>query len=126
MSAELLSVSQPRGNNGSLQGTTVGAGKPIHRFLKGQPKILGVRHGHKYTHSHLCLIICGIMYVLTEHNPTKKTHMGLALEAVFVFYTLVGAVILIVMSALAGAALRSTKTQAVVMMTTASTETPTE
>lgn len=52
--------------------------------------------------------------------------MGLALEAVFVFYTLVGAVILIVMSALAGAALRSTKTQAVVMMTTASTETPTE
>ncbi|XP_030582027.1 uncharacterized protein LOC115778125 isoform X2 [Archocentrus centrarchus] len=206
MSAELLSVSQQCGNNGNLQGTTVGGAKPIHRFLKGQPKILGtivLILGASFfifsivitADSHLAytrtvippgflmgslVIICGIMYVLTEHNPTKKTvtislslsivsilvtcwallqilpemeqhhyeatffydyenyteseeewsanhkHMGLALEAVFVFYTLVGAVILIVMSALAGAALRSTKTQAVVMMTTASTETPTE
>lgn len=37
--------------------------------------------------------------------------MGMALEAILVFYTFVVAIIFIVMSALAGIALRSTKTQ---------------
>lgn len=41
MSAELISAS---GNNASLQGTTVGGSKPLHRFMKGQPKSVGVRH----------------------------------------------------------------------------------
>lgn len=43
MSAEIYSAS---GNNASLQGTTVGGIKPLHRFIKGQPKIIGVRHTH--------------------------------------------------------------------------------
>ncbi|XP_030575857.1 uncharacterized protein LOC115773325 isoform X2 [Archocentrus centrarchus] len=114
MSAELLSVSQPRGNNGSLQGTTVGAGKPIHRFLKGQPKILGTivlilgasffifsivitADSHRrYMWTVIppiflmgsLLIICGIMYVLTEHNPTKKTvTISLSLSIVSILVT---------------------------------------
>lgn len=37
--------------------------------------------------------------------------MIIALEGTFVFYSFVGAIILIVMSSLAGAALRSTKSQ---------------
>ncbi|CAB1418057.1 unnamed protein product [Pleuronectes platessa] len=107
----------------------------------------------------ILFIICGIMYILAEHNPTKKTvtislalsivsilatlgtdfyflpdliqthyyrhyvyghkeeglwrsdfeAMGRSLEWIFVFYTFVSAIILIVMSTLAGAALRSTK-----------------
>lgn len=38
-------------------------------------------------------------------------NMSTCVEALYFFYTLVGAIILIVMSALAGAALRSTKSQ---------------
>lgn len=48
MSSELYTVSGPGGNNASLQGTTVGGSKPLHRFIRGQPKIIGVRHTHMY------------------------------------------------------------------------------
>lgn len=37
--------------------------------------------------------------------------MGVTIEAIFVFYSFVGGIIFIVMSTLAGAALRSTKSQ---------------
>lgn len=37
--------------------------------------------------------------------------MGVSVEAIYLFYSIVGAIIFIVMSSLAGAALRSTKTQ---------------
>lgn len=53
-------------------------------------------------------------------------HMGLALEAILAFYTFVVAIIFIVMSALAGIALRSTKSQAIVVMTTASPDSSVE
>ncbi|AWP01790.1 Hypothetical protein SMAX5B_013204 [Scophthalmus maximus] len=168
MSAVLYPASGPGGNNASLQSTTVGGSKPLHRFIKGQPKIVG-------------FIICGILYILTEHNPTKKTvtislalsivtilgalwtmlyimphlvhtlyyrqngyvevnvtetddavwtsnylTMGESYQAIFLFYSFIGAIIFVVMSALAGAALRSTKSQAIVVMTTAPTETAVE
>uniref|UniRef100_A0A3B3ZS22 Uncharacterized protein n=1 Tax=Periophthalmus magnuspinnatus TaxID=409849 RepID=A0A3B3ZS22_9GOBI len=32
----------PRDTNGSVQTTTTGGAKPLHRFIKGQPKIVGV------------------------------------------------------------------------------------
>lgn len=44
MSAELYFASGPDGNNARLQGTTVGGSKPLHRFIRGQPKTIGVRH----------------------------------------------------------------------------------
>ncbi|XP_062243661.1 uncharacterized protein LOC133953645 [Platichthys flesus] len=206
MSAELHTVSGPGGNDVSLQGTTVGGSKPLHRFMKGQPKTIGVvvlvlgssffiisfamakelfneplwRIDPSGFIQAILFIICGIMYILAEHNPTKKTvtisfalsivsilttlwtdlhilpelihrhlnrhyvfndtrpdteeglwtshyeAMGRSLEWIFLFYTFVSAIILIVMSTLAGAALRSTRSQAVVMMTAAPPETPAE
>ncbi|XP_010732709.2 membrane-spanning 4-domains subfamily A member 4A [Larimichthys crocea] len=203
MSAELYSASV---NNASLQGTTVGGTKPLHRFIKGQPKITGIvvlvlglslfivsiaimptaiEHILAIIPPSVLLgllfIICGILYILTEHNPTKKTvtislalsivtllvacwsmlhiipsflnghyyyshydfmddnvteetvqlllsnmNMSTCVEALYFFYTLVGAIILIVMSALAGAALRSTKSQAIIVMTTTAAESPVE
>ncbi|XP_053290940.1 uncharacterized protein LOC128451152 isoform X1 [Pleuronectes platessa] len=202
MSAELHIVSGPDVNDASLQGNTVGGSKPLHRFMKGQPKAIGVvvlvlgssffiisvamakelfneplwRTDAPVIIQGILFIICGIMYILAEHNPTKKTvtislalsivsilatlgtdfyflpdliqthyyrhyvyghkeeglwrsdfeAMGRSLEWIFVFYTFVSAIILIVMSTLAGAALRSTKSQAVVMMTAAPPETPAE
>ncbi|XP_060924631.1 uncharacterized protein LOC132998904 [Limanda limanda] len=202
MSAELYTVSGPGGNDASLQGSTVGGSKPLHRFMKGQPKTIGVvvlvlgssffiisaamteelfneppwRINPSGFIQAILLIICGIMYILTEHNPTKKTvtislalsivsilatlwtdlhilpelihshvymhytstetgeglwsthyeAMDRSLEWIFVFYTFVAAIILIVMSTLAGAALRSAKSQAVVMMMAAPPETPAE
>ncbi|XP_053176558.1 uncharacterized protein LOC128360198 isoform X2 [Scomber japonicus] len=126
-------------------------------------------------------ILCGLLYILTEHNPTKKKvtmslalsivtilgafwtimtklphivhmhymrhdeylevnsteieeaswasdyeDMGITVEAIFVFYCFVGAIIFIVMSILAGAALRSTNSQVILMMSTTPTETPAE
>ncbi|XP_035507703.1 uncharacterized protein si:ch1073-291c23.2 [Morone saxatilis] len=201
MSAELYSAS---GNNTSLQGATMGGVKPLHRFIKGQPKIIGiivlvlgmsyfilsiaimpssVQHLSAVIPPGLLLgtmfIVCGILYIVTEHKPTKKTvtislalsivgilvacwtfmlilpelvhshyyrhydyfeynitesevpwltyeAMDESMNAIFLFHSFVGAVILIVMSALAGAALRSTKSQVIVMMTASPTETPVE
>uniref|UniRef100_A0A3Q2X3D3 Uncharacterized LOC102314621 n=1 Tax=Haplochromis burtoni TaxID=8153 RepID=A0A3Q2X3D3_HAPBU len=99
MSAELLSVSDPGGNNGNPQDISVGGTKPLHRFLKGQPKIIGTivlilgasffiisvaitadsQMMHVWTVIPpgfllgTLLIICGITYILAQHNTTKKT-----------------------------------------------------
>uniref|UniRef100_A0A8C5EJ62 Uncharacterized LOC114460099 n=1 Tax=Gouania willdenowi TaxID=441366 RepID=A0A8C5EJ62_GOUWI len=205
MSVELCSVSGSGLNQDGVQATTLGGSKPLHRFLRGQPKITGnsmLVLGTSFFiitiavmmdfHSMdiwpylppilfmgIQFIACGILYILTEYNPTKKTvtmslalsitsllgvvwtiirilpqiahyhvyrhyetydedngtiqidsqeypldNMIAAFEAVELFYTMVGAVIVIVMSCLAGAALRSTKTQAVIVTTAALTETP--
>lgn len=178
----------------------------MHRFIKGQPKIVGVivlvlgttiftvtavvvedRDTH-YVWTVIppgflqgaLYITCGILYILTEHNPTKKTvtislalsivtllgtlwtilhivpdlahghymrhyeymeenvtdaeyfaavqyeNMGKSLEVIFLVKFLMGGVIFVVMSVLGGIALRSTNSQAVVMMTTAHSETPAE
>ncbi|XP_067345289.1 uncharacterized protein [Channa argus] len=168
MSVEFHPASGPGGNNASLQGTTVGGSKPLHRFLKVQPKIVG-------------FIVSGILFILTEHKLTKKIvslslalsivtilgalwsmfhmiitfsgpdhyryygffevntaetedtewlsyseSMGLCLEVLFLFYTSVGIVFFITMSVFAGAALRSTRSQVIVMMTTMPTQTPAE
>ncbi|XP_032378316.1 uncharacterized protein si:ch1073-291c23.2 isoform X2 [Etheostoma spectabile] len=151
MSAELYCVGEPGGNNASDQSTTVGGGKPLHRFLKGQPKIIG-------------FIISGIVYILTEHSPTKKkvtislalsiatilgtcwtmlcmvpsvfryvyySHqafmvMELSMDLIFIVNSVVGVIIFIVMSCLATSALRSTKSQVIVVMTTSPDETPVE
>uniref|UniRef100_A0A4W6FV35 Uncharacterized protein n=1 Tax=Lates calcarifer TaxID=8187 RepID=A0A4W6FV35_LATCA len=147
MSAELYTASGPGGKN--LQGTTVGGSKPLHRFIKGQPKITGVSRIH--THIHAQIIICQILidyyvtvslalsivtilgtcwtllhilpelghshyyryYEFIEENMTEidDAAMGVTIEAIFVFYSFVGGIIFIVMSTLAGAALRSTKSQ---------------
>ncbi|KAL6113289.1 uncharacterized protein ACO6RY_11614 [Pungitius sinensis] len=201
MSAELYRASDSSGNNANLQGTAVGGIKPLHRFIKGQPKIVGIIAlvlGSSFfllaiaiTPENLALIgendpslfllgtmfiLCGILYILTEHNPTKKkVTISLALsivtilwvcwtlsrtllflinhrfgfpafseddttdgsylrseevaaivEGICLIYSVLGAVIFIVMSCLAVASLRSTKSQAVVMMTIAANETPVE
>ncbi|KAM4592980.1 uncharacterized protein PAE49_004757 [Odontesthes bonariensis] len=202
MSVELYTSGERSGNNGSLRDTAVGGTKPLHRFLKGQPKIMGTvvlvmgasliifsiavtmqssNHVWRTIPPGLVLgilfIISGILYILTELNPTKKTvtislalsivsillacwailfilanvhthrylyhyddnttdieilwgsyaeAMGVSMEAVLLFHSCVGAIIFIVMSALAGAALRSTRSQAIVVMSTTSTETPAE
>ncbi|XP_034385505.1 uncharacterized protein LOC117728769 isoform X2 [Cyclopterus lumpus] len=153
MSADLYCTSDSGGNNASLQGTIVGGSKPLHRFIQGQPKIIG-------------FIICGILYILTEHNPTKKTvtislalsvvtilgaawsvmhilpgivhynyyrdneyvliyntsmsyeDMVMSLEVIFLVYSVVGVILFIVMSCRAVTALRSTKSQAMIVMTT--------
>lgn len=200
MSAELYD------NNGSVQTTTAGGTKPLHRFIRGQPKIVGVIvlvlgttiftvtavvYEDRDTHymwtvippgflQGALYIVCGILYILTEHNPTKKTvtislalsivtllgtlwtilhilpdlahghymrhydimeenitdaeilaslqyeNMGRSLEVIFLMKFLMGGVIFVVMSTLAGIALRSTNSQAVVVMTTAQSETPAE
>ncbi|MED6235453.1 hypothetical protein ATANTOWER_026495, partial [Ataeniobius toweri] len=52
--------------------------------------------------------------------------MGLITEAIFIFYSFVGIITLIITSVLAGTALRSTKTQAIVVLTATTTETPVE
>ncbi|XP_042345558.1 uncharacterized protein LOC121945452 [Plectropomus leopardus] len=203
MSAELYRVSEPGGNDASLQGTTVGGSKPLHRFSKGQPKLTGITVlilGSSFLIVFIAIapnvqfswtaipsgfllgvlfIICGVLYILTEHNLTKRTvtislalsivtilsacwtalhtipniishqyfpgyehlednmteiddyplasvyeDMGVTLEQIILFYSIAGAVVVIVMSCLAGSALRSTKSQAVIVMTTSPTESP--
>ncbi|KAM9410469.1 membrane-spanning 4-domains subfamily A member 15-like isoform 2-T2 [Pholidichthys leucotaenia] len=210
MSAQLYTGSETGGKNQSLQGTRVGGTKPLHRFIKGQPKAVGivvlvlgssifVVSAGTVTDSHYTwaaispsfvmgtlFIISGILYILTEHNPTKKKvtaslalsivsimaacysmisilpdigyrrdydhfhhysytefsednttiiwneplyytqSIQLVLEVIFVFYSMVGGIIFIVMSALAGTALRSTNSRTVVVMTAAPTETAIE
>lgn len=203
MSAELYSVNS---NNSGPQGTTVGDSKPLHRFIKGQPKItgiivlilgsslfivsIGIMSDSGFNmwaviqpgiFLGILFIICGVLYIITEHNPTKKTvtislalsvvtvlsscwvilnisvgiahasifrrydfHdgsdengtdfdevplessfeiVGVATEAVYLFYSTVGTIIVTVMSSLAGAALRSTRSRTVIVMTTAASET---
>ncbi|KAM9860735.1 uncharacterized protein ACBR49_000115 [Aulostomus maculatus] len=194
MSAELYSVSEPAGNDADPRGIAVGGTKPLHRFVKAQPKIIGIIvlvlgaslfltsitvTGQSPVHQMSAIwvpgflmgalfIVCGILYVLTEHNPSKKNvtvslalsiisvlgvcwttllilpriidfhfyghvsqqddeekrwesfieAMGITTETVMVFYTLVGGVILVVMSAMAGSALRSTKSQVIILTST--------
>lgn len=203
MSAEIYSTHP---YDASPQGTAVGGSKPLHRFLKGQPKTVGIvvlvlgssfiivciacmsnTFQHLWTvippELFLGLLYCvsGILYVLAEHNPTKKTviaslalsivtvlgvcwtimllvpsivhshyyrhydyyddntteteeaawtsyyaAMEVCFEAVFLFYSFVGLITFITMSTLAGIAVRSTKSQAIVVMTAAPTEAPVE
>uniref|UniRef100_A0AAQ5X062 Uncharacterized protein n=1 Tax=Amphiprion ocellaris TaxID=80972 RepID=A0AAQ5X062_AMPOC len=115
MSAELVFASGPGGSDGSVQGTTVGGSKPLHRFIKGQPKIIGtvllvlgtsffvstvaLMVDHPVQHyiwtsippsflMGVLFIICGILYIITEHNPTKKTvTISLALSIVSILAT---------------------------------------
>ncbi|XP_077376036.1 uncharacterized protein LOC144017916 [Festucalex cinctus] len=208
MSVEILSVSQTRENSDAVQ-DTVGGAKPLHRFINAQPQLVGiavlilgasfiiitivvVQDAH---HSHsfgtippgyivgAMFIICGILYIITEHNPTKQTvTISLALSIVatlvsiwtaimviptmdeliyfnsyhtfpvddmtyveeesslgsqtssarltvyviFMFYVFVGVIILIVMSSLATMALRSSRSQAIVVMSTTANAAPEE
>ncbi|XP_026148760.1 uncharacterized protein LOC113122053 [Mastacembelus armatus] len=205
MPAEVNPVSGQSWNEESPQGATLGGNKPLHRFMKGQPRIVGIivlivgassfvvsvsikPYSHQAIYENFAqnflleslFIICGILYIVTDHNATKKTvtislglsivtllvvcwyilctlpdvaHnyylysyfyeenspetsnatafpysevMGVTVEVIFLFHFTVGAVIFIIMSTLAGAALRSTKSQAVLIMTTTPTETPDE
>ncbi|XP_037553449.1 uncharacterized protein si:ch1073-291c23.2 isoform X1 [Nematolebias whitei] len=142
MSAELLPISEPHGNNEAHGEIPVGGSKPLHRFLKGQPKITGtivlimgasfvvvsaaITTGHWRGYMWAVIppsiflgvlfIVSGILYILTAHNLTKKTVMGMTIEVVVLVYIVVGTVIFIIMSVFAGVALRSTKTQAVVVV----------
>ncbi|XP_061923322.1 uncharacterized protein LOC133663108 [Entelurus aequoreus] len=206
MSVELFSASPPAGNNESLQANRVGGSKPLHRFMKAQPQSVGVavvilgvsfiiasiimavdhpaHHLWRITPlgyiTGIKFLACGVLYIITEHNPTKKTvtaslavsivtvifssvmifflipniqnhhfirgfHMyymdntttieedtwvlhaealGMTTEAIFIFYMFVGLIIVLVMSVLAGAALRSTKSQATVVFSTINAQTP--
>ncbi|XP_008403958.1 uncharacterized protein LOC103462761 [Poecilia reticulata] len=208
MSVELYPVSEPNGNNETTQDITLGGNKPLHRFLRCQPKVVGTvmlvigsssvivaiaTYSDVYIlhmwmvippeiFMGILLTICGILYIVTQHRPTKKTvtisfalsivstlggfwtifvmlinfhiyygyssdehehsndtdianeipwtsHievMGLTLEVVFLLYSFIGTIIFITMSVLAGAALRSTKTQAIVVMTATGAEAPVE
>lgn len=207
MSAELYLSPGPRENNGSVQTTTTTAGgtKPLHRFIKGQPKIVGtillVLGTSMFAVAAVLIedrdtpyiltaippgflqgtlyIICGILYIITDHNPTKKTvtislalsivtllgtiwtilhilpdfanshvthevymegnvtkvlvlpvfrdeSMGKCLDAIFLVKIFLGGVVFVVMSVLGGIALRSTNSQAIVVMTAAQTDTRAE
>lgn len=215
MSAELCLSPGPGGNNGSPQNTTTttttstGGTKPLHRFIKGQPKIIGIivlvlgtsvftvtavlveERDTRFIWTAIppgfvqgtLYIICGILYILTEHTPTKKTvtislalsivsllatiwtilhvlpnlvhgyywhllrhsdlleenvtesdliatlqymSMEKSLEIIFVVKFFSGGIIFIVMSVLGGIALRSTSSQAIVIMTSAPRETQAE
>ncbi|KAL7406039.1 hypothetical protein ABVT39_012213 [Epinephelus coioides] len=203
MSVELQHASEPVRNNASLQGTMLGGSKPLHRFMQGQPKIIGIVvlilgssffifctsmmlvHYNQISPLQpgivlaILYLVCGSLYIVTENKPTKKTvTMSLALsivsllascwiiflylpntihnlqrvhldedimvatddgifpseyeqlemasEQIFLLYTGVGGIIFIVMSFLAGAALRSTKSKAIVVMTATSAEPPVE
>lgn len=65
MSAEVYIAS---GNNSSLQSTTVGGSKPLHRFIKGQPKIIGVRHTHTHTHAQMTIYQVGSVLIMMYHG----------------------------------------------------------
>ncbi|CAL8364057.1 unnamed protein product [Gadus morhua 'NCC'] len=79
--------------------TLLGGDKPLHRFIRGQPKIIGIvllilgssffilsiplsevgsfERFDGYIQPGFWLspmfIVCGILYIVTEYNPTKKT-----------------------------------------------------
>ncbi|XP_030232611.1 uncharacterized protein si:ch1073-291c23.2 isoform X2 [Gadus morhua] len=122
--------------------TLLGGDKPLHRFIRGQPKIIGIvllilgssffilsiplsevgsfERFDGYIQPGFWLspmfIVCGILYIVTEYNPTKKTAPVLILYSVIEVYTFVGVFIFITMSALAGISLRSSGSQTQVVM----------
>ncbi|CAB1312938.1 unnamed protein product [Coregonus sp. 'balchen'] len=200
MSVNMVSDISPAGGIGEPHTTTVGGSKPLHRFIRGEPKSIGIvmlfmgsslfilaipmrmdpleSSADNFTSFWLGIlfIICGLLYVLTEKNtskqlvtaslalsiisilgvtvaffeflkgilslkyhhyhfyhsyyddnitdsagvvvPWRKRHMDqlFSLEAVFMYQSLVGMVLLILMTAFARAALQSSKTQAIVVM----------
>lgn len=205
MSVFLSTVSEPDGNHEPDKVSTLGGRKPLHRFLICQPKIIGTAVLIIGASSLIVaiaitpdtymilvwmvippemffttlLIICGIVYIVTEHSPTKKTvtaslalsivsilggfwtifvmmvnlHfyydytydeeysndtditneipwtsyvevMTLTVELVYLLYSLVGTIILIIMSVFAGIALHSSKMQTTVVMMSTAAETP--
>uniref|UniRef100_A0AAQ6IST5 Uncharacterized protein n=1 Tax=Anabas testudineus TaxID=64144 RepID=A0AAQ6IST5_ANATE len=115
MSVQLYSASGSGGNEASIQGTTVGGSKPLHRFIRGQPKIVGIIALILGASSFIVsmtiysslpihyiwtaippgfivgslFIISGILFILTEHNPTKKT---VTLSLAFSIVAILGAV----------------------------------
>uniref|UniRef100_A0A4W5RGQ1 Si:ch1073-291c23.2 n=1 Tax=Hucho hucho TaxID=62062 RepID=A0A4W5RGQ1_9TELE len=193
MSVNMVSDISPAGGIREPHTTTLGGSKPLHRFIRGEPKSIGIvmlfmgsslfilaipmrmdpleSSAENFTSFWLGIlfIICGLLYVLTEKNtskqlvtaslalsiisilgvtvaffeflksilnmqfyryhyyhsyyddnitdrvdvPWRKHHTGqlLHLEAVFMYQSLVGMVLLIMMTAFARAALRSSKTQ---------------
>ncbi|NP_001314734.1 uncharacterized protein isoform X3 [Danio rerio] len=168
--------------------TVTGGNKPVHRFLRGQPRSIGVSlvmmgvclfmfgfpmvAVEEYIISPMWLgmsfCVCGVLYILSERSPSKKiitasfalsiistigvvsacmdfiksmviierqdeyTHNNIteddyvylrqhysavvAMECVFLCHGLIGGVLLIIMTCFARAALRSSNTQAVVVM----------
>ncbi|NP_001314733.1 uncharacterized protein isoform X1 [Danio rerio] len=173
--------------------TVTGGNKPVHRFLRGQPRSIGVVlsmmgvglflfgipmtvHTDIMTSADvfspfwlgILFCVCGVLYILSERSPSKKiitasfalsiistigvvsacmdfiksmviierqdeyTHNNIteddyvylrqhysavvAMECVFLCHGLIGGVLLIIMTCFARAALRSSNTQAVVVM----------
>ncbi|KAL7855444.1 hypothetical protein AOLI_G00190480 [Acnodon oligacanthus] len=181
---------------GATTQTVTGGSKPLHRFLRAEPKTVGIalilmgcclfmfgiplkmevldNSSNLYSSFWLGILyfMCGVVYILAERGPTKKTvtaslalsiisilgsifaaidfikglvftsvsyrfrmydlysynvtHLHsvverhytsvYSLEAVFLFHSLIGGVILIVMTVFARVALRSSRTQTVVVM----------
>uniref|UniRef100_A0A4W5QLZ0 Uncharacterized protein n=1 Tax=Hucho hucho TaxID=62062 RepID=A0A4W5QLZ0_9TELE len=192
MSMNMASDIRPAGGEGGPYTTMVGGSKPLHRFNRGEPKCTGIvmmfmgsslfilgipmrldiltSSTETFTPFWLGIlfIISGLLYVLTEKNPSKQlvtaslalsiisvlgvtvaffeflkgilhirqshdyydhsrydnnvTESGrvecqlIRLEAVFMYQSLVGMVLLIVMTSFARVALHSRKTQAIVVM----------
>ncbi|XP_048061989.1 uncharacterized protein si:ch1073-291c23.2 isoform X1 [Megalobrama amblycephala] len=187
---------EDRAANGAPEPVTMvtGGNKPVHRFLKGQPKSIGIvlvmmgiclfmfgividvrsdvtTSADMYSPFWLgtLFFICGLLYILSERNPSKKIitasfalsiistigaicacvdfsraivglhhtywshlsenqteeerhyvlqhYMSIDLmEQVFFCHSLIGGILLITMTFFARAALRSSRTQAVVVM----------
>lgn len=74
MSAMLSYTGGPGGNNASLQGTTVGASKPLHRFIRGQPKIIGVRQTRTHTLTHTQIIFQEVILFSCLTNLVTMSH----------------------------------------------------
>lgn len=180
----------PTGSSAEPVTTVTGGDKPLHRFLRGEPKCIGIVlvimgvslnmfgitvHTSLYGSTDalsafwlgILFITCGILYILSEHNPTKKiitasfavsivSAIGVVvaainlirasidfqhhhwffegnntedyiyasqhylsvdtMERVFLFHSLVGGVLIVTMMFFARAALRSSRTRAVVVM----------
>ncbi|KAL6466374.1 hypothetical protein MHYP_G00241780 [Metynnis hypsauchen] len=181
---------------GATTQTVTGGSKPLHRFLRAEPKTVGIvmilmgsglflfgipvemdtlDNSDIYSYFWLGILYftCGVLYILAERQPTKKIvtaslalsiisilgsifaaidfiivmvvisrshqyHLysyygsenvtqleavaeqrytaAYSLEAVFLFHSLIGGVILIIMTCFARMALRSSRTQTVVVM----------
>ncbi|KAF5895640.1 membrane-spanning 4-domains subfamily A member 15-like, partial [Clarias magur] len=97
---------------------TTGGSKPLHRFLKGEPKTVGIvllflglclfifgiplKHDIAETSAEtyspfwlgILYFICGILYIQSERNPTKKiVTISLALSIIAILGTIIGAII---------------------------------